>query len=90
MNEPYEVIYADPPWQYKMWRGKDASRVADHNYPRLSVGQICALRPLAAKNAVLFLWATVPLLRDALVVMDSWVLQLQIALRVGQTEYRVG
>lgn len=69
----YGVIYADPPWHFKPYSditGMD--RAADNHYPTMTLGQIKALPVPAADDAVLFLWATVPMLPQALEVMDAW------------------
>ncbi len=73
----YRVIYADPPWHYHDTRaglaGYAGSAAADH-YPTMSVAEFCALdvRGLADDDAVLFCWATSPLLPDALAVIKAW------------------
>ena len=74
----YRVIYADPPWQYGS-SGLDQYGPAERHYPTLSIDQLCDLavdgrhvRDLADDSAVLFLWATSPLLPDALTVMSAW------------------
>ena len=67
----YRVIYADPPWSYDN-SGFDQS--AASQYPTMTVDEICDL-PVderAADESVLFLWATSPLLPEALLVMESW------------------
>lgn len=69
----YQVILADPPWSYhdKCCAGK---RGAEFKYPVLNIQALCALPvpAIADENALLFLWATGPLLPDALKVMDAW------------------
>lgn len=67
---PYQLVYADPPWRYGFSRSK--SRSIENQYPTMSVAEICALQIPVAKDAVLFLWATAPKLREALRVMDAW------------------
>jgi len=70
----YRVIYADPPWQYGDERtGLGATSAEDH-YPTMPLADICALpvRELAEPDAVLFLWATFPLLPEALEVVKAW------------------
>jgi N6-adenosine-specific RNA methylase IME4 len=47
-------------------------RAPENHYPTLTLKEICALRPPAASSAVLFLWATVPMLPQALEVMHAW------------------
>ncbi len=64
----YNVIYADPPWDYS-FRLRGAP---DDHYPTMKTEEICALEIPAADNAVLFLWATNPKLEDALAVIKAW------------------
>jgi len=70
----YNVIYADPPWQYNNSIGKWGP--ANSHYSTMPTADICALsekiKLSIAENAVLFLWATNPFLEDALQVIDSW------------------
>ena len=72
----HRVIYADPPWKYGDERGgiEKADTAAAAQYPTMPTTDICALdiRSLAADDAVLFLWATFPLLEDALAVVRAW------------------
>lgn len=64
----FNVIYADPPWTYyKRLRGSP-----EKHYPTLSTEEICNLEVPSAEDAILFLWATNPLLEDALEVMKAW------------------
>jgi N6-adenosine-specific RNA methylase IME4 len=75
MNKKYQVIYADPPYSYRNKRtgGSMISGAAD-KYPVMSLTDICSVPvpDLADKNSVLFLWATTPLLPEALQVMTAW------------------
>ncbi len=70
-DKKYSVIYADPPWRYQ--DKKCNGNAADH-YPTMSVEEICGLpvRELAADNCVLFMWATYPMLKEALKVIEAW------------------
>jgi N6-adenosine-specific RNA methylase IME4 len=68
-NGPFELIYADPPWQL----GNPASAFAPENhYPTMPLEEIKALEVPSAEDAVLFLWAVSSKLREALEVMDAW------------------
>jgi len=69
-EKKYQIIYADPPWRYDF--SKSDSREIENQYPTMSVDEICALNVPSTKNAVLYLWATAPKLREALKVMESW------------------
>jgi N6-adenosine-specific RNA methylase IME4 len=67
--QPCPVIYADPPWRYGNTAGASA---AEDEYPTIPLADICALHIPATKDAVLFLWATSPLLPEALQVTAAW------------------
>jgi N6-adenosine-specific RNA methylase IME4/transcription antitermination factor NusG len=71
----YGVILADPEWRFEPWsRETGLDRSPDNHYPT-SVTEVIAARPvqdIAAKDCVLFLWATVPMLPQALLVMGAW------------------
>jgi N6-adenosine-specific RNA methylase IME4 len=74
-GQRYGVIVADPEWRFEPYsRETGMDRAADNHYPT-SITDIIADRcvpDIAADDCVLFLWATVPMLRDALRVMDAW------------------
>jgi len=68
----YGVIYADPPWSFDTWSENGMDRSADNHYPTMGLDAICGLDVPAADDCVLFLWATVPMLPQALAVMAAW------------------
>lgn len=68
---PFEVIYADPPWQYQD-RGCNGNAEAHYNTMPLEAIKALPVGSIAADNAVLFLWATWPLLPEAIEVMSAW------------------
>lgn len=71
----YQVFYVDPPWRYGDQFAIDGYKVsAEMHYPTLSIPELCsiAVRDIAAPDAVLFLWATSPLLEDAFRVINAW------------------
>ena len=63
----YDVILADPPWKYTD-RAKGAYNQASDHYNVMDIEAIAALPEWKqlAKPGVLFMWATSPLLEDAL------------------------
>ena len=67
----YQIIYTDPPWSYQ---DKSCNGNALDHYPIMGIKDICALpiADLADENCVLFLWATYPLLPEALQVITAW------------------
>lgn len=69
----YGVVYADPPWRFEPYsRETGMDRAADNHYPTMMLEEIKQLDVPAAKSCVLFLWATVPMLPQALEVMVAW------------------
>lgn len=84
-GQRFGCILADPPWAYKSKeppvRTETARAMGDRKlcwagayYNTMEVEEIAALpvRQLADENAVLFLWATVPLMPEAFTVMKAW------------------
>jgi len=70
----YRVIYADPPWQYGDERsGGNHGGAVDH-YNTMGINELknMPIASLAEDNAVLFLWATAPLLPEALELINAW------------------
>jgi N6-adenosine-specific RNA methylase IME4 len=68
----YGVIYADPPWRYDTVPMGDVARQNEQHYPTMALADIKAIKVPAADDCVLFLWATVPLLPEAIEVMKAW------------------
>ncbi|QBQ54948.1 MT-A70 family methyltransferase [Nitrosococcus wardiae] len=74
-NIKYSILYADPPWSFKVWnRDTGSGRSAESHYRTMSLEQIKALpvNEIAEKNSVLFLWAVNPSLPEAIEVMTAW------------------
>jgi N6-adenosine-specific RNA methylase IME4 len=71
----YGVILADPEWRFEPWsRSTGMDRSADNHYPT-SVLEVIVARPvetIAADDAVLLLWATVPMMPQGVLVMGAW------------------
>jgi len=63
---PFQVIVADPPWQYDSGNSLP--------YPTMEIEAIKALpvRDIADENAILWLWATNAHLRVAFEVVEAW------------------
>ena len=70
----YGIIYADPPWHYRVYSKKGAGRSAESHYPTMTIEEIQALHvsELADKDCALFMWITFPLLKESLSVLSAW------------------
>lgn len=70
----FSVIYADPPWEFRVYSGKGKQRSAERHYDTSSLDDIKALpvEALAADDCALFLWCVMPELPGALEVIKAW------------------
>ena len=70
----YNIIYADPPWQYKVYSKKGQGRSAESHYATMSIEDICKLPvdKISEENCVLFMWMTFPTLKEGLKVIEEW------------------
>ena len=71
----YNIIYADPPWRFNTYsdKGKE-KKSADNHYTCMSINDIYNLpvNSISAKDSVLFLWVTFPLLQEGLRTINEW------------------
>lgn len=67
----FQVIYCDPPWEYS---NTGFAMSVEKQYPTMPTEKIAQMpiKEITAGNAVIFMWATNPLLEDALHVMRAW------------------
>lgn len=95
----YNVIYADPPWKYNVGEqhgeeGTTQETTLKTHYPSMSIEEICELPvpDIVAKNAVLFLWATSPLVwsQEAFQVIDSWGFEAKACFVWDKVKHNVG
>ena len=70
----YNIIYADPPWTYKVWSKKGKGRSAESHYPCMQKEEIqnLPIENITEQNAVLFLWVTFPCLLEGLELIEKW------------------
>jgi N6-adenosine-specific RNA methylase IME4 len=70
---PFDLVYADPPWQYRAGTTTPNRKIENH-YSTMTLRQICEL-PVAgicARHSVLVCWAPSPKLAEALRVVEAW------------------
>jgi N6-adenosine-specific RNA methylase IME4 len=65
-DQEFDVIVADPPWRYEQKHARPLP------YGTMSPEELKSLPVKAAKNALLFMWATGPHIPQAIEVMESW------------------
>lgn len=75
----YEIIYADPPWDYKGQKqhagaGSDDTGGAEVHYSTVTLDRLKSLNvgAVCARDCLLFMWATGPHLDQAIDLLKAW------------------
>lgn len=73
----YEIIYADPPWDYKgqhqTGKDKKSSGAAETHYPTMTLNEMIEQIEIpAADNSLLFMWTSSPHLDQAIKLGEGW------------------
>ena len=79
-DKEYDVIYADPPWDYKGQKqhtgaeGMRESGGAIEHYPTVTLEDLKSLdvQSIVKEDALLFMWATSPHLDQAIELGEAW------------------
>jgi len=66
----YEIIYADPPWSYDD-KAKNRGG-AERHYVTTENAVLERMNVPAAKDSIMFMWATFPKMQEALDLMKAW------------------
>ena len=71
-DKKYQIIYADPPWEYK--ESGSGSRVVSSHYQTMSIEEIKKLpvKNISSEKSMLFLWVTFPKLEYGLATIKAW------------------
>lgn len=72
--QKYAVVYADPPWKFDNYSAKGEAKNPKAHYDCMPLADIKRL-PVdfcAADDCALFMWATFPMLPEALDLMQAW------------------
>ena len=69
----YNIIYADPPWQYKD-RALAGNRGACCKYPVMKTEDMYnfPIKDISADDCVLFMWVTMPKLNECFELIKQW------------------
>ena len=75
----FNIIYADPPWEFTTYSEKGKDLAPDQHYPTMADEEISLLAygdkwigDCAANDSVLFLWCTPANMVRALAIMEAW------------------
>jgi len=74
----YDIIYADPPWQYTtrecLAKTSILNGELNFHYSTMEINELKRLniQKISSKNSLLFLWVVSPMLDDGIDVLKSW------------------
>lgn len=70
-DKKYQIIYADPPWQYN---DKGCEGSAENHYQTMNLEDIKKLpvKDISGTDCTLFLWVTYPLLPEGIDLIKAW------------------
>lgn len=73
INKKYGIIYADPPWIYKD-KALSGNRGAGCKYQVQTIEwfQQLPIKDISEDNCILFLWVTMPQIKECFKVIESW------------------
>ena len=74
MKKKYNIIYADPPWEYNKRNNtntKFGGGIYSH-YDSMKIDDICKMEIPSDDNCALFLWVTFPKLEYGMRVIKEW------------------
>lgn len=73
-KKKYNIIYADPPWNFKHYSDKGRDRSPANYYRLQNIEDLkkLAIKKLADDNCILFMWVTHPFLEKAMDVIKAW------------------
>ena len=62
-DKKYNIIYADPPWEYK--ESGSGTRVVKAHYPTMSLKELkeIPVKKISEEKSILFMWVTFPRLK---------------------------
>lgn len=71
-EKKYDIIYADPPWEYRNMGNIQATAASHYSTMKQADIEKLPVGGLATDNAILFMWATFPKLKEALDTIKAW------------------
>lgn len=71
---PFSLIYADPPWSFKVYGDNGQDKAPDAHYRTMGAGDLMSMpvAAIAAKDSLLAMWVYDPMLPDALKLAEAW------------------
>lgn len=85
----FKTVMADPPWKYN---NKASNGAAENHYSTMDMKALCNLPvpELVMEDSWLFLWATSPLLKEAMDLMEAWGFTYKTNMVWGKDRFGMG
>ena len=82
-TEKYQIIYADPPWQYERNSAKLSNQCEAH-YPTMTFQELkdLAINTIADTHCALYLWTSNPMLPKAISLIEHWGFEYKTVFKV--------
>ena len=76
-DKKYKIIYADPPWTYRVWSKETGlKRSAQSHYRTMNKEELQKMKDviqkISDKDSVLLMWVTSPCLEEGLELIKEW------------------
>ncbi len=70
----YQTLLVDPPWRFSNWSEKGEAKNPVAHYPCMRMPELLGLpvNHLAAQDCAMIMWATAPMLPEALQLLAAW------------------
>lgn len=68
----YQIIYADPPWEWKTYSDKGRKKTPDNHYSLMSLKELESLEIPADKDSTLFMWVQDGHLHNGIHLGEKW------------------
>lgn len=86
----FNVIYADPPWNYGDKQNTRMFGGAEKHYSSMTIEELCQIKLPVADNAVLFMWVTSPLLDECWPVINAWGFEYKTSFVWDKVKHNMG
>jgi len=93
-EKKYSIIYADPPWRYSGGKGINSKKWGNSlsSYECMNLKELKSLpvEDIASDNSSLFMWVTLPMIKEGLELMSSWKFTYKTTAFVWNKTYKKG
>ena len=93
-DNKYSIIYADPPWRYSGGKGVNSKKwgnsLSSYDCMNLKELKILPVKDIASDDSSLFMWVTLPMIKEGLELMSSWGFTYKTTAFVWNKTYKKG